>query len=703
MATNKERIERVEAEIRGLQDKMNQIELGLMDKLHHLEEVFSKLPDSISTSRGTASQRENVGSSRLGREESERNRQQLPSHVAKLEFPRYVGDDPTEWFNRVLQFFEYQKTMDDQKVALASFYFEECEDFDEALSHVKQTGTLRNYQKKFERLGNRVHGWTQKALVGAFMGGLKPEISKEIWMFRPRTLKKAIITWDEMQCLRVQGLCFNCNDKFTTGHKCTRAQLLIMNSEVEIDENTNEEPTGGVNQTNLDESKDLQITYYVLTGSAAPQTMHVLAKIGSYEIMVLINNRSTHNFISTRLANQLQLPIKPTTTFSVQVVNSEKLTCRGKLEKVQIVIQNIHFSLTVYSLPITVPVDMQQLLKDYEEIFQEPTKLPPSRGIDHCIPLKEGTEPVNVRPYRYAYFQKVEIEKQVKEMLRSELIRSSTSLFSSLVLLVEKKDGHIVTCNNMKMDERKVAAMVSWPKPQNITELRGFLGLKGYYRKFVKGCETCERVKATTLKPAGLLQLLPIPFQLWDDISIDFIEGLPSSQGKDAIIVVVDRLSKSTHFISLTHPFTAKTVAEKFIDGVVKLHGMTPFQALHGRLPPTVPNYQVGTSPMHEVDKALLSRDELLSQLKRNLAAAANWMKQSADKGRRDVEFKEGDMVGTVAYKLQLAEGAKIHHVFHVSLLKKVMGESTTATVELSPIDDKGVIMLQPESIVDTH
>lgn len=55
MATNKERIERVEAEIRGLQDKMNQIELGLMDKLHHLEEVFSKLPDSISTSRGTTS------------------------------------------------------------------------------------------------------------------------------------------------------------------------------------------------------------------------------------------------------------------------------------------------------------------------------------------------------------------------------------------------------------------------------------------------------------------------------------------------------------------------------------------------------------------------------------------------------------------------------------------------------------------------
>ena len=89
----------------------------------------------------------------------------------------------------------------------------------------------------------------------------------------------------------------------------------------------------------------------------------------------------------------------------------------------------------------TVLVDLQQLLKDYEEIFQEPTKLQTSRGIDHCIPLKEGTEHVNVRPYRYTYFQKAEIDKQVEEMLRSGLIRSSTSPFSSPVLLVTKKNG----------------------------------------------------------------------------------------------------------------------------------------------------------------------------------------------------------------------------------------------------------------------
>jgi hypothetical protein len=85
--------------------------------------------------------------------------------------------------------------------------------------------------------------------------------------------------------------------------------------------------------------------------------------------------------------------------------------------------------------------DMQQILKDYTEVFKEPTTLPPPRDIDHHINLKEGTEPINVRPYRYAHFQKTEIEKQVNEMLNMGVIRSSTNPFSSSILLVKKKDG----------------------------------------------------------------------------------------------------------------------------------------------------------------------------------------------------------------------------------------------------------------------
>lgn len=67
----------------------------------------------------------------------------------------------------------------------------DCEDFDEALSKIRQTGSLRDYQKEFERLGNWVQGWTQKALVGTFMGGFQVEIADGIRMFKPKSLKEA--------------------------------------------------------------------------------------------------------------------------------------------------------------------------------------------------------------------------------------------------------------------------------------------------------------------------------------------------------------------------------------------------------------------------------------------------------------------------------------------------------------------------------
>ena len=85
--------------------------------------------------------------------------------------------------------------------------------------------------------------------------------------------------------------------------------------------------------------------------------------------------------------------------------------------------------------------EVQLILDDFASVFAEPFGLPPRRACDHKIPLVPGAQPVSVRPYRYAPALKSEIERQVIEMLNSGLIRPSTSAFSSLVLLVCKKDG----------------------------------------------------------------------------------------------------------------------------------------------------------------------------------------------------------------------------------------------------------------------
>ena len=67
---------------------------------------------------------------------------------------------------------------------------------------------------------------------------------------------------------------------------------------------------------------------------------------------------------------------------------------------------------------------------------------------------------------------------------------------------------------------------------------------------------------------------MPIPCQVWDDVTMGFIEGLPSSNSKNTNSCSCRLVSKSAHFLPLTHLFTAKMVAEKFVEGIVRLHGM---------------------------------------------------------------------------------------------------------------------------------
>lgn len=85
--------------------------------------------------------------------------------------------------------------------------------------------------------------------------------------------------------------------------------------------------------------------------------------------------------------------------------------------------------------------ELTEVLEEFEDVLAEPHKLPPDRVKNHRITLLPGSQPVNVHPYRYPHFQKSEIERLTREMLKHGLIKHSVNPFSSPVLLVKKKDG----------------------------------------------------------------------------------------------------------------------------------------------------------------------------------------------------------------------------------------------------------------------
>ncbi|KFK38387.1 hypothetical protein AALP_AA3G106900 [Arabis alpina] len=386
--------------------------------------------------------------------------------------------------------------------------------------------------------------------------------------------------------------------------------------------------------------------------------------------------------------------------------------------------------------------------------------------------------------------------------------------------LVVPAQSHLVELILKEFHGSKIGGHGGVLKTQKrITAVFYWEGMLNTIRTYVAECQVCQRHKYSTLAPAGLLQPLPIPTQVWADISMDFFEGLPKFEGFDVIMVVVDRLTKYSHFISLAHPFGAPQVAMVFILEIVRLHGfpetlvsdrdtlftglfwtelfrlagtklcfstayhpqsdgqtevtnrgletylrcfasdkpkswvrflpwaefsynssyhssikMSPFQALYGREPPVLLKFENGSTVNATLENRLSERDATLEVIRQHLLRAQQVMKQQADTHRRDIEFAVGDWVfvklkpyrqkslakrineklaarfygpyeieeriGAVAYKLKLPPGTRIHHTFHVSLLKAALGSALTPVSLPEQLTSEGVLEAQPALVL---
>nr|GFC45210.1 retrotransposon protein, putative, Ty3-gypsy subclass [Tanacetum cinerariifolium] len=163
-------------------------------------------------------------------------------------------------------------------------------------------------------------------------------------------------------------------------------------------------------------------------------------------------------------------------------------------------------------------------------------------------------------------------------------------------------------------------------------------GMKRDVATFVSKCLICQQVKIEYQQASGLLQQLDILVWKWDEISMDFVTGLPQTQRRhDAIWVVVDRLTKSAHFLPIRKDYPVSRLAKIFQQEIVRLHG-TPSAIVSDRDPRFTFRFWKGPE-MIEVTNAKVA------VAKEKLKEARTRQKSYADKHRRLLEFQIGDHV----------------------------------------------------------
>nr|GEY29336.1 putative reverse transcriptase domain-containing protein [Tanacetum cinerariifolium] len=214
----------------------------------------------------------------------------------------------------------------------------------------------------------------------------------------------------------------------------------------------------------------------------------------------------------------------------------------------------------------------------------------------------------------------------------------------------------------------------------DLRDLYRWPGMKRGIAEYVSKCLTCSKIKTEHQKPSGLLQQPEIPEWKWEKITMDLVTKLPkSSSGHDAIWVVVDRLTKSAHFLPIREDYKTEKLARIYINEIVARHG--------------VPVSIISDSDVG--DRVLLK----VSPWK----GFVRFGKKGKLAPRYVGPFEIVERVRQVAYQLKLPQELScIHETFHVSNLKKCLAESDAQIpLEEIKVDENLRFVEEPIEIVE--